>query len=103
LKRFNWNSDKNKQLLKERGISFEDIEYYISTGHLLDVIVKLDDYEKELLESYENDEWESVEDKEAEIKRYRQYAANSLKRNKKMVLQKNLWVKPKCEFLLLGL
>jgi len=50
-------------------------------------MVKLDDYEKELLESYENDEWESVEDKEAEIKRYRQYAANSLKRNKKISIK----------------
>ena len=39
MKRFNWNTEKNKQLLKDRGISFEDIEYYISTGHLLDVIV----------------------------------------------------------------
>ncbi len=38
MKRFNWNTEKNKQLLKDRGISFEDIEYYISTGHLLDVI-----------------------------------------------------------------
>jgi predicted DNA binding CopG/RHH family protein len=50
-------------------------------------MVKLDDYERELLESYENDEWESVKDKEAEIKRYRQYAANNLKRDKKISIK----------------
>ncbi len=50
-------------------------------------MVKLDDYERELLESYENNEWESVKDKEAEIKRYRQYAANSLKMDKKISIK----------------
>jgi predicted DNA binding CopG/RHH family protein len=50
-------------------------------------MAKLDDYERELLESYENDEWESVKDKEAEIKRYRQYAASSLKKDKKISIR----------------
>lgn len=38
MKRFNWNNEKSKQLKKERGISFEDIAYYILNGYLIDVI-----------------------------------------------------------------
>lgn len=38
MKQFNWNSDKNKQLQQQRGISFEDIITSIQQGNLLDVI-----------------------------------------------------------------
>ncbi len=34
---FNWNSDKNQQLIEERGISFEDIILNISLGNELDI------------------------------------------------------------------
>ena len=30
-----WNNDKNEKLKKERGISFEDIIYYIEHGKLI--------------------------------------------------------------------
>jgi hypothetical protein len=33
-----WNNDKNSILKKERGVSFEDILYYIKTGKLLAII-----------------------------------------------------------------
>jgi uncharacterized DUF497 family protein len=34
---FEWNIDKNEQLKKDRGISFEDIVFYISNDFVLDV------------------------------------------------------------------
>ena len=33
-----WNTDKNSILKKERGISFEDVLYYIKNGNLLAII-----------------------------------------------------------------
>lgn len=33
---FNWNDEKNQQLIADRGVSFEDIVYYIQQGQLLD-------------------------------------------------------------------
>ena len=36
MKPFNWNPDKNQQLIEERGISFEDVIFYIQQGALLD-------------------------------------------------------------------
>ena len=38
MKPINWNSTKNQQLIAERGISFEDIVFYIQQGQLLDDI-----------------------------------------------------------------
>ena len=38
MKYYSWNSDKNKELIEERQISFEDIVFYISKGFLLDTI-----------------------------------------------------------------
>jgi len=39
MKPINWNSTKNHQLIAERGISFEDVVFYIQQGQLLDDIV----------------------------------------------------------------
>ena len=36
MKQINWNPDKNQQLIIERGVSFEDIVYYLQQGALLD-------------------------------------------------------------------
>lgn len=33
---FNWNDEKNQQLIADRGVSFEDVVYYIQQGQLLD-------------------------------------------------------------------
>jgi len=38
VKLLNWNSEKNQQLMEERGISFEDVIYYLQQGALLDDI-----------------------------------------------------------------
>ncbi len=38
MKLFEWNSGKNAQLKEERGISFEDIVFYIDRGDVLDVV-----------------------------------------------------------------
>ena len=38
MKYFNWNQDKNLRLKVERGISFDDIVFYISNGFLLDTV-----------------------------------------------------------------
>ena len=38
MKPINWNSTKNQQLVVRRGISFEDIVFYMQQGYLLDDI-----------------------------------------------------------------
>ena len=38
MKPINWNSTKNQQLVAQRGISFEDVVFYLQQGHLLDDI-----------------------------------------------------------------
>lgn len=38
MKRFAWNSEKNAQLIAERGISFEKVVYYIENDAILDII-----------------------------------------------------------------
>jgi len=45
---------------------------------------KLDNYEKEILESYENDEWMSVENLAERKKEYVQYAKNTFLKNKRI-------------------
>jgi hypothetical protein len=35
---YEFNAEKNSALKEQRGISFEEIIYYISNGHLLDTI-----------------------------------------------------------------
>ncbi|MDZ7725764.1 MAG: antitoxin [candidate division KSB1 bacterium] len=44
----------------------------------------LDAEEKEYIESYENDEWQSVDDLEREKKAHAQYAKNSSIKNKRI-------------------
>jgi uncharacterized DUF497 family protein len=36
MKPINWNADKNRKLIEERGISFEDIFFSFQSGILLD-------------------------------------------------------------------
>ncbi len=36
MKPINWNPEKNQQLISERGISFEDVVFYLQQGALLD-------------------------------------------------------------------
>ncbi len=38
MKYHSWNNDKNEKLKKERGISFEDVIYYIEHGKLLAIL-----------------------------------------------------------------
>ena len=38
MKQFDWNEEKNKALIKTRGVSFEEIVVYISRGDLLDIL-----------------------------------------------------------------
>jgi len=38
MKPINWNSTKNQQLVAQRGISFEDVVFYMQQGRLLDDI-----------------------------------------------------------------
>jgi len=44
----------------------------------------LDSEEKELLESYDRDEWQSVSDIESESDRYRRYASTTFKKDKRV-------------------
>ncbi|GAK58796.1 hypothetical protein U27_05771 [Candidatus Vecturithrix granuli] len=39
MKHYNWNTDKNEQLIKERGVSFEHVVILLKEGHILDVII----------------------------------------------------------------
>jgi len=36
MKRLSWNSDKNRKLIQERGVSFEDVVFYLLQGEVLD-------------------------------------------------------------------
>ena len=36
MKRFNWSPEKNQQLISERGVSFEDVIFYLLQGNVLD-------------------------------------------------------------------
>jgi uncharacterized DUF497 family protein len=38
MKPINWNHEKNRKLIEERGISFEDIVFSLQSGYLLDDI-----------------------------------------------------------------
>ncbi len=38
MKYFDWNLEKNEKLIKERGISFEEVLIAITENHLLDII-----------------------------------------------------------------
>lgn len=38
MKPFRWGSDKNAQLMRERGVSFESMVVAIETGGLLDIL-----------------------------------------------------------------
>lgn len=38
MKRFNWNPQKNQQLIRERDRSFEEVIFHIENGGLLDDI-----------------------------------------------------------------
>ncbi len=38
MKYYSWNNEKNLRLQAERGISFEEIVFYIEHGQLLDII-----------------------------------------------------------------
>lgn len=39
MKPINWNPDKNRKLIEERGISFENIVFFLQSGCLLDDIL----------------------------------------------------------------
>ena len=38
MKALRWNSEKNEALKRERGVSFEQVLYYIREGGLLDIL-----------------------------------------------------------------
>lgn len=46
--------------------------------------VKLDKYEKDILESYENDEWIEVPDMKNEIKKHAGYAKSTIRKDKRV-------------------
>ncbi len=39
MKVFNWNPEKNRLLIEERGKSFEEVVFYIENGGLLDDVI----------------------------------------------------------------
>ena len=44
----------------------------------------MDAYEQEIVQSFENDEWKSVKDKEQQIKDYQEIAKSQLNRNREI-------------------
>jgi len=38
VKYFSWDSEKNEKLKAERGISFEEVAFYIEKGQILDIV-----------------------------------------------------------------
>ncbi|MCI0794477.1 MAG: antitoxin [Chloroflexi bacterium] len=47
-------------------------------------MANLDQEERELLESFERDEWRSVAGRESEFERYREYALSTFKKDKRV-------------------
>ena len=39
MKQFDWDSEKNQQLIEERGVSFEEVIFHLQSDGLLDDIV----------------------------------------------------------------
>ena len=37
--RYHWDAAKNDRLIRERGISFEEVVWHIAQGHLVDVLI----------------------------------------------------------------
>lgn len=35
---FSWNLEKNAQLIRERGVSFEDVVFHVEQGDVLDIL-----------------------------------------------------------------
>ncbi len=50
-------------------------------------MIKLDKEEQEILESYERGEWQPVADMNAEIKKHKQYAAATFKKDKRISIR----------------
>jgi predicted DNA binding CopG/RHH family protein len=44
----------------------------------------LNEYEKDILKSYEKGEWKSIDNSKEEMEKYRNYAAQSLKKDKRI-------------------
>ena len=38
MKYFSWNSEKNEQLRRDRGITFEEVVFHIERGDILDLL-----------------------------------------------------------------
>ena len=38
MKRFDWDIEKNKKLIKERKVSFEEVVIFIEQGKILDIV-----------------------------------------------------------------
>lgn len=38
MKYFSWNDEKNERLKRERGVSFEEVIFYIERDELLDIV-----------------------------------------------------------------
>ena len=38
MRYYSWNAEKNRRLKAERGVSFEEVVYYIEQGQLLDIV-----------------------------------------------------------------
>ena len=38
MKHYSWNTERNRRLKAERGVSFEEVVFHIERGQLLDVI-----------------------------------------------------------------
>jgi len=38
MKYYSWNNEKNRRLVTERNVSFEEVVFYIEKGQLLDIV-----------------------------------------------------------------
>lgn len=85
---FLWNEEKNRQLIRDRGIPFQEIALHLASGDLKDdegyeteaemEAMGLDEEEKELLRSYNRGEWQSVSMSDKELQGVEEAARNTL-------------------------
>ena len=57
MKYIDWDPEKNKKLIKERGVSFEVCLAYIEQGNILDIVINKTPYEHQFVYVLEIDNY----------------------------------------------
>jgi hypothetical protein len=96
MKSFEWDDDKNEKLKNERGLSFEEVVFYIANGYVLDIVphpgknkypgqkMFIVNMDRGILNAYERGRFSSMPHLKKEVAKYREYAKSTLQKNKRI-------------------